>query len=393
MIPWLWWAIVGVWQVIGVLLLIVAGVEFGVEPVRRLGRWLRGRQPTGTFDQRTAPDDLRGYHDEVAGRGLDWAPYVHWRQRPYQGPYTTVDAHGLRVTLGSDCKDTNAIRIFCFGGSTLFCLGARDAATIPSILQRRLSENGLRVAITNHAQLGYNCSQDVLNLQGLLKRGDVPDLAIFYNGFNDMFTAEWTGHVDVIRGEENRKAEFMLLAGNRRSALLRAAAAAALPRTLRRLRDWAGLDWRTPLTRESHHPLADAAVPALARDTITIYTANVRIVRALAREYGFRVLFVWEPSLATKRAKSDHERRVESDGALSLEMRRRIFCAVIDEYRLRAGLTGPADTLDLSALFDERADPVYIDFAHLTEAGNATVAEAMLPTVAAIVTAIGKTSP
>lgn len=388
---WLWRAVVGIWQVIGILLLIVVVAEFGVEPVRRVGRWLRGTQSTSPSDQRPPSGDFLGYRDDIAVRELDWAPYVHWRQRPYQGPYTTVDARGLRVTLGSDCEDANAARIFCFGGSTLFSLGARDSATIPSVLQRRLNETGIRVAITNHAQLGYNSSQDVLNLQALLKRGDVPDLAIFYNGFNDMFTAEWTGRADGIRGEETRRAEFLLLTRVRRSALLRAAVAAALPRTLRRLRDWTGFDWDTPSKREPRRPLADSSLPTLVREVVAAYAANVRIARALAREYGFQVLFVWEPSLVTKRAKSDHERQLESGGALSLEMRRRFFSAVIEEYRQREGLTGAADVLDLSALFDKREDQVYIDFAHLTEAGNAAVAEAMLPAVTAIVTAIEKT--
>ena len=37
--------------------------------------------------------------------------------------------------------------------------------------------------------------------------------------------------------------------------------------------------------------------------------------------------------------------------------------------------------IDLSALFDDWTEPVYIDLYHLSEAGNAAVAEAMLPAV------------
>jgi hypothetical protein len=99
---------------------------------------------------------------------------------------------------------------------------------------------------------------------------------------------------------------------------------------------------------------------------------------------------VWEPSLATKRVKTDHERRVESDRVLDLETRCRFFAAVIEEYRHHAGLAGAADVVDLSALFDDRHDLVYIDFAHLTETGNAAVAEAMLPAVTAIVASVEK---
>jgi lysophospholipase L1-like esterase len=42
----------------------------------------------------------------------------------------------------------------------------------------------------------------------------------------------------------------------------------------------------------------------------------------------------------------------------------------------------------LSALFDDWTEPVYIDLYHLSEAGNAAVAEAILPVVAKIASAL-----
>lgn len=391
MVSFLLSSLAAVWQTLGLLLLFILFVEFGIDPLRRLIRRLR--RPAPSNPSAAAPDAAAasgGYHDGIAKQGLDWAAYVHWRQRPYRGRYTTIDARGLRATVGENKAGADAVRVFCFGGSTLFCLGARDAGTIPSALQRRLDEAGLRASVTNQAQLAYNSSQDLLALQALLKHGDVPDVAVFYDGFNDMFTAEWKGRADVIRGEEGRRAEFMLLAAERRSDLLRAALAAALPRSFRRIRELTGVEWPKTLADTARVPLAEAAIPGLARDVVAAYAANVRMARALALEYGFQAVFVWEPVLATKKVKSAHERWAESDRVVDLAVRQKFFSAVASEYRHHPALAGAPDTVDLSALFDDREKSLYIDFAHLTEAANASVAEAMLPTVAAAITTAQK---
>ena len=86
--------------------------------------------------------------------------------------------------------------------------------------------------------------------------------------------------------------------------------------------------------------------------------------------------------IATKRVKTADEARWESDYTKDPAVRRALYRAIVAARRGSAELAGAADAVDLSAVFDERADPVYIDLYHLSEAGNAAVAEAMLPHVA-----------
>ena len=59
-----------------------------------------------------------------------------------------------------------------------------------------------------------------------------------------------------------------------------------------------------------------------------------------------------------------------------------------DAFRRHPDLKGASDVVDLSSLFDDEAKPVYLDFSHLSETANVTVAEAMLPTVEAAVGAV-----
>jgi hypothetical protein len=250
-------------------------------------------------------------------------------------------------------------------------------------LAQRLGELGHRVSVTNYGQLGHNSTQETITLQQLLKTGERIDVAVFYDGVNEMACAEQTGRADAVFDEARRREEFNLLFSERRRDLMLAALMAALPRTLRRLRQLTGLPLRGPLSMPPID-LTQIDLAGLAGDVIAVYRANLRLVRALAVAYGFTPLFFWQPAIATKATKTADEERWAREHTSDPESRARLHTAIIAERRR---CHQSADAIDLSALFDRWADPVYIDLYHLSEAGNAAAAEAMLPAVAAAVAA------
>ena len=379
--------VVALWHVVGLLLLAVLVTEFGVEGWRRLSRFLRYRRSTrpdrsAIADAYGGADWSAGYFDEFRRAvRVDWKPYVEWWQRPFRGAYVTLDERGLRPTPGEETADGEAIHILCFGGSTMMGMGARDDQTIPAVLARRLTERGQRVSVTNYGQLGHNSTQEVITLQKLLKSGERFDIALFYDGINEMACAEQTGHADGLFNEVRRRAEFNLLHPDRRGDLIAAALIGSAPRTARRLRRLTGLALRGPLPMEQVD-LSRVDLAELARKVIAAYLANMRLVRLLAGEYGFRPIFFWQPVITTKKFKTPDERCWMDDYTNDPESRRLLYQAIIDEFRRRPELFETADLIDLSTLFDDWTAPVYIDLYHLSEAGNAAVAEAMLPAVA-----------
>jgi hypothetical protein len=387
--------LVALWHVVGILLLAVLVTEFGVEGWRRASRWLRYRRPTRP-DRTAAADAYAGadwaaaYFDEFhRAVRVDWKPYVEWWQRPFLGTHVTIDERGLRPTPGETGAAADAIRILCFGGSTMMGMGARDEHTIPAALARQLGELGHSVAVTNYGQLGHNSTQETITLQQLLKAGGRVDIAVFYDGVNEMACAEQTGRADGLFNEARRRAEFNLLLPERRRELIVAGMMAAAPRTLRRLRRVTGLALHGPLPA----PPADLSridIAGLARDVIAVYAENLRLIRMLAREYGFRPLFFWQPVITTKTSKTVDEARWERDYTHNPVARAQLYKAIIDERRGSHELAQADDTVDLSALFDGWSDPVYIDLYHLAETGNAAVAEAMLPIVAVAAAALGR---
>jgi lysophospholipase L1-like esterase len=378
--------VVALWHVVGLLLLAVLITEFGVEGWRRLSRFLRYRRSTrpdraAMADAYVGADWSAGYFDEFRRAvRVDWKPYVEWWQRPFHGAYVMLDDRGLRPTPGEERADGNAIRILCFGGSTMMGMGARDDQTIPAALARRLAERGHRVSVTNYGQLGHNSTQEVITLQQLLKSGERLDIALFYDGVNEMACAEQTGRADGLFNEARRRAEFNLIHPDRRRDLIAAALIGAAPRTLRRLRRLTGLQLRGPLPLEQAD-LSQVDLVELARKVIAAYVGNVRLVRLLGREYGFQPLFFWQPIITTKKSKTEDEQRWLDDYTNDPERRRLLYEAILGERRCNPDLVNAADAVDLSALFDDWTDPVYIDLYHLSETGNAAVATAILPIV------------
>jgi hypothetical protein len=386
MLAYLGGFVVALWHVVGLLFLVVLVTEFGVEGWRRLSRLLRYRRTTrpdraAIADAYGGAEWAAGYFDEFRRAvRVEWKPYVEWWQRPFRGDYVTLDDRGLRPTPGEKAGG-GAVRILCFGGSTMMGMGARDDRTIPAILARQLAERGHGVSVTNYGQLGHNSTQEVITLQQLLKSGERIDIALFYDGVNELACAEQTGHADGLFNEARRRAEFNLLHPDRRRDLIAAALIGSMPRTLRRLRRLTGLRLRGPLQWEQAD-LFRVDLAELARKVAATYLGNIRLVRLLARDYGFQPLFFWQPIITTKQSKTRDEQRWLDDYTIDPERRHLLYAAILGEYRRCPELVGASDAVDLSAVFDDWKDPVYIDLYHLSEAGNAAVAAAMLPTVA-----------
>jgi hypothetical protein len=385
------------WHVAGFLLLLLLVVEFGVEGLHRGLRRLRlGR---ATRPHRSATADAYGgaewpiaYFDEFTRSvRLDFAPHVGWWQRPFAGRYVTIDERGLRVTPGERDAGQAAMRILCLGGSTMMGMGARDSHTIPAELQQRLRALGHDVRVTNAGQLAFNSTQEAIALHQMLKQGVRPDIVVCYDGINEMVCAEQTGAADRYFHETPRRAEFNLLFPDRRGELAQAALIQWLPRTMRRLRKWTGLALRGPLPG-GPVDLHRIALDELAEQVVEAYAANLRLVSLLAQSYGFHPLFFWQPVITTKQSKTSDELYFEAEHAVDLTLRRRFFDLVITAYRRHPELSDAADTIDLSRLFDEVTEPLYIDLYHLSEPGNAAVAAAMLPAVVAALGALRQPS-
>jgi lysophospholipase L1-like esterase len=373
------------WMIFGIAMLTLLAIEAILSAVFYIKDIRRPPNP----DYRIKADTFAGaswppeYYREFGELGMPrWEPYVYWRRRPHRGNGININSDGTRKTYNDDAPEApgSTVKVFMFGGSTMWGAGARDDFTIPSHFAKEVNGRGINCKVTNFGQSGYVTTQEVIELSLQIRNGNVPDVAIFYDGVNDTFAAFQQGVAGLPQNEFNREVEFNLLQKNelRGMAVRDAVNRLSIIRFINGARGGAGARQSdtqfSPL--ECAKPISDKQ--ALARAVTEKYLSNVKLAQALSKSYGFKCLFYWQPMIYQKRQLTDYERR-----AIELEYN---FAGMKEFYAETYGLMqkraeGPERDPalhDISAIFDQVSAPIYIDYCHLGEKGNGMVARAMV---------------
>jgi lysophospholipase L1-like esterase len=318
--------------------------------------------------ERPARDRADCYHDarwakelfreQKKSKRVRWQPYVHWQRQPFRGEYINIDENGRRVTQNP--SGTESPRVFVFGGSTVWGTGVRDAYTIPSLLSGALEEIGRPAHVTNFGETGYVSTQALIALVRELQAHNVPEFVVFYDGANDVFAAVQEGAAGLPQNEQERRREFRVVGGSPLRLLL------AAFWKLEGLH--AAVAWLRGDVEGTETP---ARYRALADEIVATYAANVRTVAALAREWDFEALFYWQPTSFTRRALTAYERRATG---WQLSRHRDLQLMTNRSLRTNEALAAIPVFHDVSALLDDVAEPMFIDFCHLGERANGLVA-------------------
>jgi lysophospholipase L1-like esterase len=308
-----------------------------------------------------------------AHKGFDYIPFLVWGERPWHSKYINVDESvmgNLRRTENPAkpaCSETERRVIWMFGGSTLFGLGVPDMATIPSYLSQDLNSTSTTCfLISNFGVEGYLTNQELIQLVELLKRGQRPDLAIFYDGVNDSDAA-------VSPGTPNAHLEF---------GLIKSRVEGSIASKLDFLRKSSTIQMAGALAARLRHDdsgaLPPSEVSARASAAVDNYEANIRAARMLGQAYNFKVYSFWQPSLAFGRKPLvPFEQQLWDIGPdSSAATPFRILRAVNEEAASRSPQN--SGFVFLGHLFDSVKEPIYVDdHMHLGPRGNQIVADAM----------------
>jgi lysophospholipase L1-like esterase len=367
------------WSILGITLLLIIFLEAGLRTTFLIRDRLTA-QPVP--DRRVLTEGYGGetwpiqHYRELEQIEERWQPYVFFRPKPMQGQTIKINSDGLRATWQSPAPAGNQpthppLKLLMLGGSSLWGFGARDDQTIPSLVARMIHERGRPVEVRNLSEIGYVNTQELIALTQELQAGYRPDIVVFYDGVNDTTSALLAQTAGVTTNEINRRQEFNLLQSASRLAgalgvkLLKDSASIRLVQALRlRL---------TGTATASNDVPPDEATRALAADAATRYAANVKIVQALAQGYGFRPLFFWQPVVFTKPKLTPFEREELAKYVWAESTFRHVYGQIRDTAALRAD---PAFH-DISEIFAEQENLVFIDYCHTTEDANATIAKLM----------------
>jgi lysophospholipase L1-like esterase len=202
-------------------------------------------------------------------------------------------------------------------------------------------------------------TQELLELVLHCSRGKKPDVAIFYDGVNDVYSALQRGRSDG--SPQNRAfwdSYFDTGVDPKRRWHSKLACVRLSQSALRRM----GLISGEP--RFLAEAYADSLRVELARQIASTYAGNVAMIQDIGRLYGFDTLFFWQPI-------TGHQPEYEAPQSDSL------FSDLFERTR-QAAISMNQDLIDLSTCLGRSLpDANFIDHVHLNEDGNAVVARAM----------------
>jgi hypothetical protein len=294
-----------------------------------------------------------------------YLPFLLWGNPEVHGVCVNNDMTELgivRRTVGPDCKNRPAFKLWVLGGSAAYGTMVPDWATLPSALSRILNTRAPCVQVTNLAVEGYNSNQELLLLVEELKAGHVPDVVVFYDGFNDADVGTSpsgpTTHLRYATVKQRLQGKFSIYGD-----LLQHFAIWRLADQITRAHD------RTPLPRVSASELTERALA-----TLDNYSQNIKIANVLGKTYGFRVRAFWQPALIYgHKPLVDYEQefqRLSSQPEFFFQPLTAVYREA--EQRERDG-----QFIFLGGVFDDVSQPTYLDWVHLNPQGNLLVAQAI----------------
>ena len=257
----------------------------------------------------------------------------------------TVNVHnGVRRTWQPPPCTCPRVRVWWFGGSSAWGFYHRDEFTIPSQLAKAAWAHGVALEITNYAMPGWVLGQEVRKFAQLTTTEPPPDVAIFYDGGNDLRQQDDRNHLD--RGDDESETAF----------------------------NEVGISefFETRPTAANAHPEPRITVPgrppfpqsAIADHAMNRYVRGVRLANQVGAANSTKVIFVWQPLASTAPEAASNPGSI-SDGQRPAWV----------ELSEAAAKRLPPAAIDLSDSLDEVDRPVFKDLFHTNELASDIIAK------------------
>lgn len=284
------------------------------------------------------------YWTEFGDLDHEFVPFLLSRVADVQGASISSEG-GVRRSREPAGEDLPVV--WFFGGGAAWGEGQRDEHTIPSEVVALAEAAGTPVRLVNYGQPGYTSWQSALLFEQELAVNPAPDLAVFYDGADDVAVQ--------LEGASTRPTHY----NAHGSDLALTGRDSASEQLEEYWNDYVDTSVVTRLVRNvtgvfGAQP-AWAADDGLVERVTDLHGRSVALATDVATDHQIPVLFTWQAAQG-----------VRGDGGA---------------YREVAGAgSGP---VDLSGALDDVEEPVFLDGVLTDERGAALVAEALWPLIEA----------
>jgi hypothetical protein len=287
-----------------------------------------------------------------------WQPLGLWSAPRYHGKYVNIDKYNLRRTVDPRknyfVNNRESLRICFFGGSHVWGWEVRDESTIPSKLLS-LRNNAI---VENHGQLGYVSSQSVIAFIQRIKYGPKPDIVVFIDGFNDIYSAYQSGMAGIEQNAISRKQRFdgknsenifdLYIKNSKFLSLIRAI---------------------SPYKKSNNRQNFSDDNKSLAQSIMTAYNQNVLLIEKITSAYNIKAFYIWAPTIFDKPNLTKYERSLLP----MIEFCEPLYKAV--KRIIQDSSIHLPHFINLSNIFHQNKEPIFIDPWHYNEHANYLIAK------------------
>lgn len=128
----------------------------------------------------------RYFNDIQRTTGGYW-PYTEYRPNDFHSPYLNLRGW-VRTSWEPPGDPSRMPTVWMFGGSTTWGEGQRDGHTIASEIARIAAAQGMPLRISNFGERGWTSFQEMVLYEQRLSLQADPDVALFYDGANEVTT-------------------------------------------------------------------------------------------------------------------------------------------------------------------------------------------------------------
>lgn len=286
-----------------------------------------------------------------------WKSLGLWSAHRYHGKYINIDKYNLRRSIGPvkrNVDQPNNLSIHFFGGSAVWGWEVRDANTIPSKILHFRND----VTVENHGQLGYVSSQSLITFIQRIKYEPKPDIVIFIDGLNDIYSAFQSGVSGIEQNAISIKQRFESKSLEKATEFyLKKSNFINLMRAVFRTRK---KNNKGDFVRNNE---------LLAHSIITAYNQNISLVNKMTSTFNIKALFIWLPTLFDKPNLTEYEHKL-FDMVKSFKP----LYSAVKKLIVSDNLLAP-QVINLSNIFYQNKEPIYVDPWHYNEHANHLIAE------------------
>lgn len=272
----------------------------------------------------------------------------------------TTDYYSSRSVPDSAPIGTTHPIIWIFGGSTMLNLTSPDELTIANHLARTWRDAGTPATVVNFGMGAFSSAQERVKLNDIIARvpqNEVPDLVIFYDGFNDAGDS-YTFGPGNFQEDLNTKVRF----------LIEGHGDWLWPLLFSSYMQERSLFWKSFVAPRIAGTFTERMVSARGktftdyRAAVSYYEQNAKVVRAVASTFKAKTLFVLQPMIFTKQPLSAFERDVMTD---VVEQNKPHLEFMLNWYATAREVMGKyPDFVDLTGLLNGRTTDDFFDHGH-----------------------------